>query len=316
MTAPATEPDEARAIIEALLLTAVSPVTPARLAAQFPGVSGRDIRAAIGELNRHYQTTGHAFEIIEVAGGYQLANRPEYGARVRRFHRERKQVSLSQAALETLSIVAFKQPVTRVEVDSVRGVSSAGVLHTLMDLDLVRMVGRSEGIGKPMLFGTTREFLVLFGLKSLGDLPQPKELAELLAESGHQNQAIAQPDLEPGEAPPDAYEGQEVHGENGDQAEDGERGEGGDPGEAGPAGHPEGPEHGEQEAAGDEGGGAADGRGAADEVDAGDGEADGGGQEPGVGEDAGDGETAEDGGEPDAAVAERETPAEESGDPA
>jgi segregation and condensation protein B len=185
----AVEPAKARAIIEAILLTADAPVTPGRLIDLLDGFNGRDIRQAIDALNEQYQRAGHGFTIAEVGGGFQMATLQEYGPWVRKFHHHRSQVRLSQAALETLAIVAFKQPVTRVGLDSIRGVNSGGVLHTLMELGLVRLVGRSEGLGKPMLFGTTREFLIHFGLKSLADLPRPRELEELLAEGPPQAEA-------------------------------------------------------------------------------------------------------------------------------
>jgi segregation and condensation protein B len=118
-----------------------------------------------------------------------LATRQEFAPWLRKFHRDRKQIRLSQAALEVLSIVAFKQPITRVELDAVRGVSSTGVLQTLMELTMIRIVGRSDGVGKPMLFGSTKEFLIHFGLKTLADLPKPKELEELLAEEGRKVQS-------------------------------------------------------------------------------------------------------------------------------
>lgn len=174
-------PDEVRSIVEAILVTAEEPVTPGRLLGVLKGLNGRDIRQAIDELNERYQGGGHAMTIREVAGGYQLATRKEFGPWVRKLH-DRGQVRLSQAALETLAVIAFKQPVTRVEVDSVRGVDSAGVVRHLLELNLVRIVGRSEGLGRPMLFGTTKEFMTHFGLKSLADLPKPRELEELLAE--------------------------------------------------------------------------------------------------------------------------------------
>ena len=162
-------------------MSAENPVSPGKLAALFDGVDGRDVRAAIDALKSRYEEGGHAFTIVELAGGFQLATRKEYGPWVRKYHRGRNQeVRLSQAGLETLAIVAYKQPITRIEVDHIRGVHSGGVIHTLMEHNLVRLVGRSDGIGRPMLFGTTREFLAHFGLKSLADLPKPKELEELL----------------------------------------------------------------------------------------------------------------------------------------
>ena len=183
MTEPAEETPDIRGIIEAVLMTADSPVSPGRFADLLSDANGRDIRDAIDELKAQYDEAGHAFTIVELAGGFQLATRRHFAPWIRKFHQTRTSVRLSQAALETLAIVAFKQPLTRIEVDNIRGVGCGGVLHTLMEHNLVRIVGRSDGIGKPMLFGTTRDFLSVFGLKSLADLPKPKELEELMAEA-------------------------------------------------------------------------------------------------------------------------------------
>jgi len=201
---PSVEPEKARAIIEAVLLTAVDPVSPGRLVDLLDGLNGRDIRQAIDSLNEQYIRSGHGIAVVEVANGFQLATRQELAPWVRKFHRDRSQVRLTQAALETLAIVAFKQPLTRVEVDSIRGVNSTGVLQTLMEHNMVRIVGRSDGIGKPMLFGTTREFLIHFGLRSLADLPKPKELEELLAEGARQDGNREQLALALQEEDPDA----------------------------------------------------------------------------------------------------------------
>ena len=170
-----------RAIVEAVLMTADAPVTPGRLQALVRGATGSQLRQAVQELNERYRAGGHAMTIAEVAGGYQVVTLKEFAPWLRKFH-DRSHVRLSQAALETLAIVAFKQPVTRIEVDNLRGVDSAGVVRHLLELNLIRIVGRSEAIGRAMLFGTTRDFMTHFGLRSLGDLPKPKELEELLAE--------------------------------------------------------------------------------------------------------------------------------------
>ncbi len=175
------DPGELRGIVEAVLMTSDAPVTPGRLEAVVKGVKGSQLRQAVRELNESYREGGHAMTIAEIAGGYQVVTLKEFAPWLRKFH-DRGHVRLSQAALETLAIVAFKQPVTRIEVDNLRGVDSAGVVRNLLELDLVRIVGRSEGIGRPMLFGTTRHFMTHFGLRSLADLPKPKELEELLAE--------------------------------------------------------------------------------------------------------------------------------------
>lgn len=196
MNERAITPERARTIIEAILLTAEVPVSPGRLVDLLDGFNGRDIRQAIDALKEQYDRGEHGFTIAEVGGGFQLATRQDLAPWIRKFHRDRSQVRLSQAALETLAIVAFKQPLTRIEVDAIRGVNSGGVLHTLMENDMVRIVGRSDAIGKPMLFGTTREFLVHFGLKTLADLPKPKELEELLAEGEQKAQAREQLALE------------------------------------------------------------------------------------------------------------------------
>jgi len=196
------EPDKVRAIIEAILLTADAPVSPGKLQSLLKEIDGRDIRRAVDELNEQYRIHGHAMSVVEVAGGFQVATRSDYGPWVRKFH-DRGHVRLSQAALETLAIVAFKQPITRVEIDSIRGVDSGGVMRTLLEVNMIRIVGRSEGVGRPMLFGTTRDFMTHFGLKSLADLPKPKELEELLAEGERQARAAGGDTTAPaGEAGP------------------------------------------------------------------------------------------------------------------
>jgi len=238
------EPDKIRAIVEAILMTADAPVSPGKLTSLIKGVNGRDIRRAIDELNDQYQTHGHAMSIVEVAGGFQVATRRDYGPWVRKFH-DRGYVRLSQAGLETLAIVAFKQPITRMEIDSIRGVDSGGVIRTLLEVNMIRIVGRSEGVGRPMLFGTTRDFMTHFGLKSLADLPKPKELEELLAEGERKARAGRE---EGTEAPADAGAGEA--GEPGDGEPSASEADGSEADGAGPEGaSPEG----EPEAAGEDG---------------------------------------------------------------
>ena len=174
------EPDRLMGIVEAVLVTAEEPVTPGKLLGLVKEANGRQLREAVDRLKEEYERTGRAFTVVEVAGGFQLATRNEFGPWVRKFH-DKNRVRLSQAGLESLAIVAFKQPITRAEIDSIRGVNSGGVINHLLELNMIRIVGRSDGVGKPHLFGTTREFLVHFGLKGLADLPKPRELEELLA---------------------------------------------------------------------------------------------------------------------------------------
>lgn len=160
--------------IEALLLAAERPVPSARLAAVLgldPKGAGRRVEDALAELNEHYSATGRAFRARRLAGGWQLMTTPEFGALMIRMHTERQQSRLSQAALETLSIVAYRQPIMRAEIEAIRGVACGEVLRGLLDRRLVKIAGRAEELGRPMLYGTTNEFLKVFGLAGLDDLP-------------------------------------------------------------------------------------------------------------------------------------------------
>ena len=141
------ERGQLRAIVEAVLMTADAPVTPGRLQALVSGAKGWQLRQAVEDLRESYREGGHAMTIAEVAGGYQVVTLKEFAPWLRKFH-DRSHVRLSQAALETLAIVAFKQPVTRLEIDHLRGVDSAGVVRHLLEHNLIRIVGRSETIGR------------------------------------------------------------------------------------------------------------------------------------------------------------------------
>lgn len=131
---------------------------------------------SVAKLNAEYETTGRAFRIESLASGYQVLTLPAFGPLLGRLRGERQQSKLSQAALETLAIIAYRQPILRADLESIRGVACGEVLKSLMDRRLVRIVGRAEEVGRPMLYGTTREFLRVFGLASATDLPQAKEL--------------------------------------------------------------------------------------------------------------------------------------------
>ena len=172
-----------RGVVEALLVTADVPMGVARLASVLGRkVGAREIRAYVDELNDEYAQTGRSFRITEVAGGFQLMIHPEFAPWIRQLMKERIPPRLSQASLETLAILAFKQPITKAEVEHIRGVSVDGVIRQLMEKSLVRIAGRSDAPGRPLLYGTTRDFLKHFGLKTLSDLPKLRELEELLKE--------------------------------------------------------------------------------------------------------------------------------------
>jgi segregation and condensation protein B len=173
------EERELAAAIEALLFMAGEPVTIKRLEEVFEGEESGRLLEAMADLGRQYQESERGIHIVEVAGGYQMVTRPECANWVKRLEKIKIDSKLSRAALEALAIVAYRQPVTRGEVEAVRGVDSAYVLRTLLERRLVRISGRREGLGRPMLYGTTREFLQYFGLKDLSELPALKEFREV-----------------------------------------------------------------------------------------------------------------------------------------
>jgi segregation and condensation protein B len=168
-----------KAVVEALIYASPEPVTIKTLAKLLDGESKEDIAAAIDELKRDYDRPG-GLQIVEVAGGFEIVTRPELHEWVRRLFHERTTQKLSVASLETLAVIAYKQPVTAPEIADIRGVNTAGVVGTLMERKLVRVVGRKQVVGRPFLYGTTREFLERFGLNDLSDLPKVEDISELL----------------------------------------------------------------------------------------------------------------------------------------
>ena len=170
-------------ILEALILASGEPISAQRLAGIVPDLSPAGVRELVRELGEAYAAQGHAFEIWEVAGGYQLRSRPEYAGYLRQLHKERP-LRLSRAALETLAVIAYKQPVTRAEVEQVRGVEAGPVLRSLVERKLVRIAGHREVPGRPLLYATTGRFLEVFGLRKLEDLPTLREIEEMLPSAG------------------------------------------------------------------------------------------------------------------------------------
>lgn len=168
--------------IEALLFAADQPLTLSRLQEVLPGVERGDLTAALKELEEEWAQAERAICLQRVAGGYQLATRQEYADVVRRLFVGKRRVRLTKPALEALAIVAYKQPTTRPEIDAIRGVSSGGVVETLLERNLVRIAGRADSVGRPLLYATTTEFLQYLGLDSLKDLPSLEELETMLAE--------------------------------------------------------------------------------------------------------------------------------------
>jgi segregation and condensation protein B len=175
-------------VLEALLFAADEPLSARRLAAIVEEVTPAEVADLVRELNADYLRESRAFHVQEIAGGYRLVTRSEFAGWIAGLRAAGGSPRLTQAALETLSIVAYKQPVTRAELESIRGVAVEGVLKTLVDRELVRIAGREEGMGRPLLYGTTDYFLEYFGLPSLDALPRPDELEILFADRERQQE--------------------------------------------------------------------------------------------------------------------------------
>jgi segregation and condensation protein B len=163
-------------ILEALLFATHHPLTGQRLGELLNVKSQKAVRAAVQELNQQYESTGRTFRVEQVAGGYQLLSLPKYGDILKRLHQKEADAKLTKAALETLAIIAYKQPILRADVEAIRGVACGETIRSLMEKHLVNIAGRAEEPGRPILYGTTKRFLQLFGLNSLKDLPQSEEL--------------------------------------------------------------------------------------------------------------------------------------------
>ena len=160
------------ALLEALLFSTHHPLTAGRLAELIELDSTKPIRKAIKDLNAAYTDSGRSFRIEQVAGGYQLLTLPQFGDALKRLHQKEADAKLTKAALETLAIIAYKQPILRADVEAIRGVACGETIRSLMEKHLVKIAGRAEEPGRPILYGTTKRFLELFGLNSLKDLPQ------------------------------------------------------------------------------------------------------------------------------------------------
>jgi segregation and condensation protein B len=163
-------------LIEAALFAADRPLTLDELGALDPEAGHADVRTALDGLREHYDFDGHAVEVVELAGGWQILTRAAFATAIERAQAAQRTSRLSPATLETLATIAYRQPVGRAEIEEIRGVNAGGVLRTLQERSLIEVVGRSEGLGRPLLYGTTPRFLELLGLRDLSDLPRAEEL--------------------------------------------------------------------------------------------------------------------------------------------
>lgn len=191
--APLLESEDLQKIIETLLFITDRPVKVSRLVDVIENTTAKEVREAITKLQDDYMVRGSAVQILEIAGGYQMCTKPEYGRWVRRLYNEKMTTRLSNAALETLAIIAYKQPLTRAEMEGIRGVDVAGPLEKLLDRGLVRVVGRKDTIGHPMVYGTTDEFLRMFGLNKVAELPDLQVFAAKSLEDKQEDLPFAEP---------------------------------------------------------------------------------------------------------------------------
>jgi len=200
------------AAIGAVIFASQEPVSPGEIAQAFEGLDEAAVEAAIRRLADGHAASDSGLRVERVAGGYRLATRPEVGAWVRQFMRQRNRARLSAAALETLAIVAYRQPVTVPEIQAIRGKDPTAALKNLVDKRLVRILGKKKVVGNPLLYGTSKQFLVHFGLDSLSDLPSIEEFDEFLG-------ALAQDPAVSGAA--EAADAAETLPEEPDEAEEG-----------------------------------------------------------------------------------------------
>jgi segregation and condensation protein B len=170
---------ELTAVVEALIFASPEPITPRLLFKLLADEPKEDVAAAVEALRADYENRP-GLQFVDVAGGYQIVTRPELHEWVRRLFHERSTQKLTVQGLETLAVIAYKQPITALEISEIRGVNTSGVLSTLLERHLIKIVGRKNVVGRPFLYATTKEFLIRFGLKDLSDLPKVEDMAEAL----------------------------------------------------------------------------------------------------------------------------------------
>jgi segregation and condensation protein B len=177
--APLVRSAELKAIVEALVFASPEPLTLKAMCKLLDAEPKEDVEAALAALKADYERSG-GLQLVEVAGGYQIVTRPDLHEWVRRLFHERSTQKLTVQGLETLAVIAYRQPVTAAEVAEIRGVNTSGVLNTLLERHLVKIVGRKAVVGRPFLYATTREFLIRFGLNDISDLPKVQDMVDAL----------------------------------------------------------------------------------------------------------------------------------------
>lgn len=219
---------ENRQIIEALLFASDEPLSIPQIIdiLKIAEDGGRRIRmreeevlTVIRELNAEYVRQERAFRIIQVAGGYQYATMPDFAEWLGRLVKERAKRKLTQAVIETLSVIAYKQPITKPEIEAIRGVNADYAIQKLMERGLVTIIGRAATAGRPLLYGTTADFLKHFGINDLSDLPKPREIEEIMADQGFEMEKEILKRMGKSDAEIEEQLGKTVVGENGELRE-------------------------------------------------------------------------------------------------
>jgi len=206
-------------IIESLLFVADEPLPVDRIKKILIQVETREIREAMAELTAEYEARGGGFYLDEVAGGYQIRTRPRYTDWIKKLIQP-KPLRLSKPALETLVIIAYKQPIIRSDIEHLRGVDCGGVIRALLERKLIRVLGRKEIAGRPLIYATTKRFLEIFDLKNLRDLPTPKEIEELAAATNEGDQSGIIDSTQEFEDYPETSEDSESLGEDAQQTQE------------------------------------------------------------------------------------------------
>jgi segregation and condensation protein B len=180
--------DYIKSTVEALVLASPEPISSRKITQVLEEATSAQVNQAVSELNEKYSESGSSFRIRELAGGYQYYILPEYVGYVDELFTRRRKMRLTRAALETVAIIAYRQPVTKAEIEHIRGVASDGVIQNLMEKGMITIKGRANTVGRPLQYGTTNEFLKFFGLKNIDELPKMSEIEELISDSEDQNQ--------------------------------------------------------------------------------------------------------------------------------
>ena len=173
---------EIRSLLEALMFTATEPLTLDHFLSVIPDVEKNTIQEVLAELRQDLETRNSGFVLREIASGYQLFTHPRWDSHIQSLFSKPLVIRLSRSALETLAIVSYKQPITLPEISEIRSCNAAGALKTLLECNFIKVLGRKRVVGRPFLYGTTREFLIHFGLKDLSEMPQLQEFEELIGE--------------------------------------------------------------------------------------------------------------------------------------